>query len=162
LEVASRVAAERQNVTFLLVGDGPEGPALRAAVQSLGLAERVRQPGFRADGRRLMGLMDVYLISSNHEGLPIALLEAMALGLPVVSTAVGGIPEALEHGREGFLARVGATEELARYTKILLDDPLLRQQMGEHARDRIEREFHVRHRVRAMETLYSEILRAES
>jgi glycosyltransferase involved in cell wall biosynthesis len=161
LEVAAQVLNQRQDVTFLLAGDGPEAPGLRARLEALNLAERVRLPGFRADGRRLMGLMDIYLISSGHEGLPIALLEAMALGLPVVSTAVGGIPEALAHGREGFLAPVGATGELARHTLALLDDPALRGQMGAQARDRIETAFHIRHRVRAMETIYAEILQAK-
>ena len=101
LQVAAHVAARRRDVTFLLVGGGPLEAFIQTRIDALGLAHCVRTPGFRQDGRRLMGVLDVYLTTSEFEGLPIALLEAMTLGKPVVSTAVGGIPEVLEtgHGR---------------------------------------------------------------
>ncbi len=123
LEVAKRVAGLRQDVVFIMVGDGPDMPLIRAKLAELGLQDRVYLTGFREDGRRLMGLMDIYLMTSDYEGLPIALLEAMALAKPVVATAVGGIPEVITHGQEGYLASPGAVETLAGYILRVLNDP---------------------------------------
>lgn len=157
LKVASQIASEREDVTFLLAGDGPEAPLLHAQRQALGLCERVRMPGFRPDGRAILNLLDVYLMTSDYEGLPIALLEAMALGKPVVATGVGGIPEAVEHEREGFLAAVGAVDELAHYTTQLLGDRQLRQQMGQFAERTVMERFSLKDRVAFTEKLYLEV-----
>jgi glycosyltransferase involved in cell wall biosynthesis len=158
LEVARRIASEREDVTFLLVGSGSEKETLKARAKALGLTDRLRMPGFRPDGRRVLGLLDVYLMSSEFEGLPVALLEAMALAKPVVATAVGGIPEVVQSGREGFLAPVGAVEELAGHTSRLLSDPVLRSTMGQCGARKTEEEFHLKTRVRFVEDLYRETL----
>ncbi|MCB0164580.1 MAG: glycosyltransferase [Anaerolineae bacterium] len=158
LAVAARVAAARDDVTFLLVGDGPEAAKVKAEAEAKGLTGRLVLPGFREDGRRLMGLMDVYLLTSGFEGLPIALLEAMALGKAVVATAVGGIPELVEPGHDGLLAPVGAIETLAGQTLRLLAEPALAEQLGRQAATKIERRFHIKHRVREIERLYLEVL----
>jgi len=107
----------------------------------------------------LMGLMDVYLMTSEYEGLPIALLEAMALGKPVVATSVGGIPDVVRSGSAGLLAPVGAIGELSDCVLRLLDDPTLRATMGSCGADRVESEHHTRRRVRDIENLYHEVLR---
>jgi glycosyltransferase involved in cell wall biosynthesis len=158
LQVAARVAARRPDVAFLLVGGGPLEPAVREQIEALGLASRVRMPGFRADGRRLMSAMDVYLMTSEFEGLPIALLEAMTLGKPVVSTAVGGVPEVIEHGTTGMMAPVGAIDELGDCVLRLIDDAALRVRMGQAAAAKVESEYHVRRRIEAIENLYHEVL----
>ncbi len=157
LEVAARVAATRSDVTFLMVGGGPLENQIRERVAALGLSHRVRMTGFRPDGRRLMAAMDVFLMTSEFEGLPIALLEAMALGKPVVSTRVGGIPEVLAAGA-GLLASVGAIDELSYGVLQLLNDVKRRARMGAAGAAQVESEYHVKHRVRAIETLYKEIL----
>jgi glycosyltransferase involved in cell wall biosynthesis len=158
LLVAARVAANRSGVTFLLVGGGPLEAAIRTRIEALGLTDCVRTPGFRADGRRLMSAMDVYLMTSEFEGLPIALLEAMALGKPVVSTPVGGVAGVVEAGRTGLLAPVGSIAELSDCVAQLLDDPGLRLRMGSLAAAKVEAEHHAKHRVRAIENLYHEVL----
>ncbi|GIV76563.1 MAG: glycosyl transferase [Litorilinea sp.] len=158
LAVAARVAAARPDVHFLLAGDGPEMPQVRRQVQALGLAERVCLPGFRADGRRLLGLPDVYLLTSGFEGLPMALLEAMALGKPVVATRVGGVPEAVRHGEEGWLAPVGDVDGLSRWVLHLLDRPDQARAMGARAAARVETAFHTRQRVQAIEACYAALL----
>lgn len=158
LAVAAQVAAHHDNVTFLLVGDGPEMGAVQEQIAALGLQERVRLPGFRADGRRYLGLMDIYLMSSQFEGLPIALLEAMALAKPVVATNVGGIPEAVTDGQEGLLTAVGDVAGLADRVQRLLLDPSLRQSMGAAGSARVDADFHIRHRVAAIEAIYGELL----
>jgi len=159
LLVAQRVAAHRPDVTFLLVGGGPLESAIRVQIDALGLTHRVRMPGFRADGRRLLGAMDVYLITSEFEGLPIALLEAMTLGKPIVSTDVGGIPEVLDSGVSGLLTPVGAIDELGKRVIELIDNAPMRSRMGAAAAARVESGFHLKHRVEAIENLYDEILK---
>ncbi|MEZ4617173.1 MAG: glycosyltransferase [Caldilineaceae bacterium] len=158
LAVAAQVAAHDERVTFLLVGDGPEMATVRARVAALGLTDRVRLPGFRADGRRYLGLMDIYLMSSQFEGLPIALLEAMALGKPVVATTVGGIPEAVTDGQEGLLAAVGAVDALAAAVRRLVASAEERARLGAAGAARVDAHFHLRHRVAAIEATYREIL----
>jgi L-malate glycosyltransferase len=158
LAVAAQVAKQEMNVTFLLVGDGPEMPMVQETVRALGLSERIRLPGFRADGRRCIGLMDLYLMTSQFEGLPIALLEAMSLGKPVVATAVGGIPEVITDGQEGRLAPVGAITQLAQLVKTLLDDATQRQLMGERGASKVEATYHIKQRVHAIEEVYEEVL----
>jgi L-malate glycosyltransferase len=159
LAVAAQVARQEVDVTFLLVGDGPEMPMVQETVRALGLSERIRLPGFRADGRRCIGLMDLYLMTSQFEGLPIALLEAMTLGKPVVSTAVGGIPEVITDGQEGLLAPVGAITQLAQLVITLLGDATQRQLMGERGASKVEATYHIKQRVHAIEEVYEEVLR---
>jgi len=158
LQVASRVAARRADVTFLLVGSGPLESAVRAQIDALGLTDRVRTPGFRRDGRRMMSGMDVFLMTSEFEGLPIALLEAMALGKPAVSTAVGGVPEVFSSVEAGFLAPVGAIDELSGHVIRLLDDADLRGRLGAAAAAKVESDYHMKRRVEALEQLYHEVL----
>ncbi len=160
LAVAAQVAQQQPQVTFLLVGDGPEMGVVRAKVAELGLQERVRLPGFRADGRRCIGLMDLYLMTSHFEGLPIALLEAMTLGKPVVATAVGGIPEVITDGGEGRLAPAGAVDQLAQQVLALLADPAQRQRMGQQGAAKVEARYHIKQRVTAIEEIYTTILQS--
>ena len=159
LAVAQRVAAAREDVLFLLVGDGPEMPAVAAAVTQLGLQDRVRLAGFREDGRRLMALMDVYLMTSEYEGLPLAMLEAMALGKPVAATAVGGIPEVIEPGQNGLLAAAGDVDQLAAHVLALLSNPAEAEAMGASGAAKISARYHTRRRVNAIEEIYLELLR---
>ena len=158
LQVAAQVVRQRADVTFLLVGSGPQEPAVSARIEALGLTHRIRTPGFRRDGRRMMSAMDVYLMTSEFEGLPMALLEAMTLGKPVVSTAVGGVPEVLASSGAGFLAPVGAIDTLTSHLIRLLDDADLRSRMGAAGADRVESHYHVKRRVEALEHLYHEVL----
>jgi glycosyltransferase involved in cell wall biosynthesis len=158
LETARRVAGQRRDVTFVLAGYGPEEQALKDTVHALELDDRVRMPGFRPDGRRLLALLDIYLMTSEYEGLPMALLEAMALSKPVVATAVGGIPEVVQHGREGFLTAVAAVDELAQHTVRLLDSPELRSEMGERGARQVETGFHIKSRIKAVENIYLKTL----
>ena len=158
LKVVSRITQQQKNVTFLLVGHGPEEAMLRSKIRELRIEDRIVMPGFRPDGRRVMALMDVFLMTSEFEGLPMALLEAMALRKPVVATAVGGIPEVVKNGDEGFLTHVSAVDELARCITKLLSDPQLRQRMGERGAAKVEEKFHIKHRVKFIEALYLEVL----
>lgn len=155
VEAAGAVARRRADVTFVLVGDGPEMPAVRAAVAAQGLQERVRLTGFRADGRRYLGVMDLFLLTSEFEGMPVALLEAMALGTAVVATAVGGVGEVVEDGRNGRLTAPGAPAQAAAAVCDLLADAAQRRRLGEAAAVTVDTHHHIRLRVAALEAGYA-------
>src|SRR5439155_18500964 len=98
------VAGRRPDAHLLLVGEGPERAAIEAQVRERRLGDRVRLLGLRKDIPRLLQAADVFLLTSISEGIPLTLIEAMAAGLPVVSTRVGGVGEGVEDGVTGRLA----------------------------------------------------------
>ena len=108
----------------LLVGDGPEREALERRIRERGLSDRVQLLGERPDVERLLPAMDVFALSSREEGIPNALLEAMAAGRPVVATAVGGTPEVVEDGETGWLVPPGSAPLLADALERVLRDPV--------------------------------------
>lgn len=123
LAAAARVVAEVPGTRFVAVGQGPQEAEMRELHERLGLGEAVLLLGHRPDAIRIMGACDVFCLASLHEGLPVALMEALALGLAVVATDVGGISEVVEPGREAMLVRPGHPEELASALVDVLTDP---------------------------------------
>jgi len=113
LEALARLAPRGLEPELVLVGDGAERGALEERARALGLERRVRFLGERPDVERLLAGMDVFALSSREEGIPNAVLEAMAAARPVVATAVGGTPEVLENGRTGWLVPPGDPGALA-------------------------------------------------
>jgi glycosyltransferase involved in cell wall biosynthesis len=136
LEAAVEVVAQLPEVRFVAVGQGPLEVEIRAQHARLGLGDRFLLLGHRPDAIRVMAACDVFVLASLYEGLGVAVMEALALGLPVVATAVGGVPEVVEHGREGLLVRPGRPRELAAALVTLLKDPDTRQRMAEAAAQR--------------------------
>jgi glycosyltransferase involved in cell wall biosynthesis len=121
-------------VHVVFVGDGPTREALEATVKNLTDPSKAHVLGRRMDVARLLTAFDVFALSSKSEGLPLVVPEAMASGLPVVSTAVGGIPGVVDEGETGFLTAVGETE-LRDRLKRLVDDPARARAMGARARE---------------------------
>ncbi|HYZ98684.1 MAG TPA: glycosyltransferase [Acidimicrobiales bacterium] len=156
LDAAFEVVDRLPNVRFVLVGQGPQEAEIRALHARMGLGDRVLLLGHRPDAVRLMAGFDVFVLSSLHEGLPVALMEALALGLPVVATDVGGIPELVEHGREGLLVPPGRPPELATALVTLLTDAGRRRQMAEAAGRRGEA-LSIDTAVRQTEAVYHEL-----
>lgn len=113
-----------------LVGDGPLEPAARAQVRDAGLADRVRFLGTRTDVAQVLAAAQVAVLTTRWESLPLAVLEAMRAGLPVVATAVGGMAEAVDDGRTGLLVPPGDDVALVAALRRVLDDPVLRAGMG--------------------------------
>jgi glycosyltransferase involved in cell wall biosynthesis len=141
LEAAARLLGEKPEARFLIVGEGELESALRAQARALGIAERVVFAGFRCDLDRLIPCFDVFCLSSHMEGLGTSLLDAMAFGRPVVATAAGGIPEAVEDGVSGRLVPVRDPHALAQALVGLLGDESLRREMGRAGRRIYEERF---------------------
>lgn len=158
IDVARRVSAARPNAHFVLVGDGPERERIEASVSGSTLEGRVHFAGLQEDVRPYLAEMDVYLMTSQFEGLPVALLEAMAFGVPPVVTDVGGIPELVRAGINGVLAPVGAVDYLAQSIVDLLDDPARRRDLGRAARESVVSGFSMERMQRDLEAMYERVL----
>ncbi len=142
---------------LVLIGLGPLEEELRAQVDQLGLADRVTFLGSRDDVFELLPLLDVFCLSSQFEGFPIALVEAMATGLPCVATTAGGIPEVVDDGVNGLLVPTGDHEALAAAIGRMEADPALARRCGDAARDTAQG-LDLRTSTRRLQELYDDIL----
>ncbi len=139
IEAFARVAAGRPNVHLMLVGDPLEhGEELREQARACGLGDRFHLPGHVAGVHSILKAFDITVNCSVFEGSSNAVLEAMAAGMPVVATAVGGTPEVIEHGKSGMLVPPDDIDRLGRAIGALIDDRALRERCGANARLRIE------------------------
>ena len=143
---------------LLLVGGGELENTVREQVAALGLESRVCFLGIRADVADILRASDAFVLSSRWEGNPMSVMEAMAAGLPVVSTAVGGVPELVRDGETGLLVSSEDTGALAQAIQALVDNPARRQAMGVAARQHAVASFDIRHTVRGYEQLYEALL----
>jgi len=134
LEAAARLQGEFPDVRYVLIGDGAEREAIEAERNRLGLQAIIHLGGHRRDSAAVIAAADVVVLPSRDEGYPNVLLEAMAVGRPVVATAVGDSPRIVRDGETGFLVSPNAVEPFALALGRLLADPALRQSMGARAR----------------------------
>jgi glycosyltransferase involved in cell wall biosynthesis len=158
LDAAARIRAAVPDARFLIVGDGECRQALEARVDALGLREAVRFLGWRADLDRLYADLDVVVLTSRNEGSPVALIEAMAAGVPVVSTAVGGVPDVVAHGTSGLLAPMDDAAAVAEHTVTLLRDRARALAMGGAGRSRVVATYSADRLVADIERLYDALL----
>jgi glycosyltransferase involved in cell wall biosynthesis len=138
-EVARRVP----DAVCVIAGRGELLQSLQQEAAAVGVAERVKLLGFRSDVPDLLALFDVFALPSLSEGLPLSLLEAQAAGAPIVATAVGGNPEAIEADVTGFLVPPGRPEALAERVTWLLERPAEAAAMGARGRVRARERFSV-------------------
>ena len=131
------------NTWLLLVGDGPERDRLEQLAYSLGVRGRTVFAGFQAEPQGFYQAMDLFALTSRHEGLPLALLEAWASGLPVVVSAVGALPQTVVHGMTGMLFKSGDQTALTETLEGLLDSPAWLSQLGRRGRLQVERLYSV-------------------
>ncbi len=146
------------SVRLLLVGTGELETTMRNFAVQLGIEERVHFLGMRSDIPDILNASDIFVLTSSWEGNPMAIMEAMASGLPVVATAVGGVPELVQHGTTGFLVPPEEEKTLVSLLHRLVVDESLRKRMGQSARTYAQAEFDVRRMVKRYETLYTTLL----
>lgn len=143
-----------------VVGDGPLRSQLQKMARELGIGEQVHFPGIVADVRTWLAHFDVLVAPSRREGLPTVLLEAMALGRPVVASRVGGIPEIVTDGVSGLLVPADVPDELGQAIDLLLRDKGKRLGMGQAGRERVVERFGLEEMLRQTESAYEELLAA--
>ena len=157
LRGAARLRAQVPEARFLIVGSGPQKEALRALANDLGLGDVVFFGGFRQDIPAVLAALDVLVIPSLREGLPLTLLEAMAAGTPVVATDAGGMAEVLAKGG-GLVVPPGDVDALVEACLRLLASPELRARMGAAGRAIVARQYSLTRMVERLMTLYRELL----
>ncbi len=160
VRAARQVADRMPDARFVAVGDIDKtlGPPLKTLVDELGLQNRFFFVGTRADVPEVLSSLDIFVLSSLSEGFPLATLEAMAAGKPVVVTNTGGTSEVVQDGSTGFLVPPGDANALAARMCQLLENPAQAKDMGVHARERIESEFTISQMVQRYEELYESVL----
>ena len=154
---AARLAAEFHALQVIIVGDGPEERRIRALIDAHGLTDKVRLLGLRNDVPDILAALDVAVSTSDWEGSPLSVIEYMAAGLPVVATAVGGVPDLITDGVQGVLVQRGDWAGLAGAVGRLLRSPVEAQAMGRRGRERQRREFDLDGMVRRLERLYEDL-----
>jgi len=160
IEAVARMKDAGHDVSLMLVGDGPDRAALESEATRRGLRGEVSFLGALSPPQVAQTLRetDVFCLPSFAEGVPIVLMEAMAMQLPVITSRVMGIPELVEDGVSGRLIRPGSSEDLVEALAELLSDPELRRRLGQAARARVAAEFELRANVRRLWSIYTELL----
>lgn len=149
------LAAREENVTFVVAGSGPEETRLRELAKRLGVAERMIFAGAVSDRPQFYHALDVFILPSLHEGLPMALLEAMASGVPVLASRLEGIAAALAEEQEGLLAGAGDLDELSGKLRRLAENPALRVELAAAARTKAIERYSAARTARLVEAVYS-------
>jgi glycosyltransferase involved in cell wall biosynthesis len=157
LEAAKGVAASRSDAVFLVVGDGPLRGSLQEEAGRLAISDRVIFAGYRTDVKELLSIMDVFVLPSLREGLPMVLLEALAAGKPVVATRVGAVPKVVVHGETGMLLDPGDVEALRRSILYLMDNPLDARKMADAGARKVAEEYSSERMSRAYLRIYNEL-----
>ena len=142
-----------------LVGSGPSWESCKDLAKSLAIEDQVSFLGDRRDVPDLLAQFQIFILSTNYEGLPISILEAMRSGLPVVATSVNGIPEEVEHGKTGLLVPRHDVQALADALQTLIQSPEIRQQMGKAGRQKFEQEFTVDRMIAETKAIYEQVLK---
>ena len=158
LHAAKILLREGANVKVLIVGEGSIRQDLLMQTHDLGISGNVVFLGHREDTDELLQALDIFVLPSLSEGIPMALLEAMAESRPIVASRVGGIPEIIEDGVEGFLVESMDVNNLAERCRRLLESPDVARKMGEQGRNRVEREFSATAMADRVISVYKELL----
>lgn len=158
LHIAARVREKKANVHFLILGDGPEREKLRAIAASHNLDSVVTFAGLVEDPTPYLAGADIYLMSSDYEGLPVALLEAMSMDCAPVVTAVGGIPAVIRHRENGILYDTEDTNAAADAIVELANSESLRKSLATRARMTVDESFNLRDMVRKLESVYISVI----
>ena len=162
LKVAAQVVAGNPSVFFVIAGTGPLESQLHAGAEKLGIAERVRFLGHVSDRVSLFHALDSLLLTSDFEGTPMTLLEAMASGLPVVASGVDGIAEVCTDGKNALLAPPGDRGGFEKAVRRLIDEESLRKTLCIAGRRRVEEHYDIRGIARRIEGIYEEVLEVQS
>lgn len=150
------------DAVLCMVGDGPDRVQLEERAHELGVAHETIFLGYQEDVAPFYAAFDALVLPSGNEGTPVSVIEALAAELPVVATRVGGVPDVVRDGEDGFLVEAGATGDLAERLSRLALDPALRARMGRQGRERVLARYAVQRLVDDIDALYRSLLDAEA
>ncbi|MBI4720432.1 MAG: glycosyltransferase [Chitinivibrionia bacterium] len=162
LSALELLVAGGADAKLVVIGDGPERREIERAAGKLGLRERILLPGYKADAKRYIRHFDVYVLSSLTEGLPIAILEAMHAGTPVVATAVGGVPDLLLNGEAGLLVPPADPRALADAVKKLMQDRGLAGELSRRAQEVVRSKYSLEAMARSYLEAYRDVIARNS
>ncbi len=159
VRAAARAATLCPSLQFVVIGEGPERAAMAALAAELGVADRLRLAGRRADVRRILPAFDIYVQASEYEGMSLAMLEALGAGLPMVSTRVDGVEDVLPSGSGVLLVDVGDVDGLAHGIAKLAADPEQRALLASVSQPRVRSRFTTEVMCDAYRSMYLEVVR---
>jgi glycosyltransferase involved in cell wall biosynthesis len=155
------VILQQPDIRFVVLGEGPDLPAMKTAVEAAGLGENFDFRGYQTQEelKKVYRAVDVLVLPSRREGLPMTILEACSMEVCVAAFSVGGVPEIITHGRNGLLAQPGNIAELAAQILALRQDALLSARLRSNGRATVVNRFSVQAQVRELEAVYADTLR---
>lgn len=158
IDLALKILHKCPETHFVLVGDGEWRTRLERQIEESGKSRNFHLVGVQKQVIPYLSIMDIYLSTSEFEGLPIAMLEAMSCEVPVVATRAGGIGEVIQHGVQGFLSEIEEYEELVDYCVQLIHNLKLHQSMSIAARQRVVDQFSMNRMVEELEGVYETVI----
>ncbi|NJW53435.1 glycosyltransferase [Salinimicrobium oceani] len=158
VKVFKEIESQKENVYGIIVGAGPLEGEIKTELKKLGLSKRVFFPGLKTDVKPYFSAMDIFMMSSSFEGLPIALLEAMSMECAVVSTDAGGIKEVIRNEIDGLTCKVEEWEKLSDLCQTLIDDPEKLGKYQKAARERVVNNFSLKRMVDELEGIYRDLV----
>ena len=159
LQVFKEIETKNPNVYGIIVGAGPLEKEIKAELIKLKLEKNVFFPGLKTDVKPYFSAMDIFMMSSSFEGLPIALLEAMSMECAIVSTDAGGIKEVIRDKQDGLICKVAEWEKLSGLCQVLIDDPEKLNKYKKAARERAVNSFSLKRMVDSLEEIYLSVIR---
>jgi glycosyltransferase involved in cell wall biosynthesis len=162
LRAAAAVIKARPETNFLIIGTGPLRKQLESMSRALGLNNKVVFAGFYEDLNDVLAAMDIFVQSSRTESLPVAVIEAMAAGKPIVATAVGGISEAIEPDKTGIIVPPLDSSQMADAILSLLNNRKKAAQMGRRARQVVAEKFSVQDASRQIAQIYLRVMNSHT
>jgi glycosyltransferase involved in cell wall biosynthesis len=161
LETVAALRGRGVDAVACLVGDGPDREPLEQLAHDLRIARSCFFAGYQPDVAGFYRLFDAFLLPSVNEGTPVSAIEALASGTPVVANRVGGVPDVVRDGVDGFLIEPGDVEGAAERLARLAHEPALRRQLGESGRERVRARYSVDRLVDDVDRLYRALLDAK-
>ncbi len=156
-ELFKQVSDIHPGIYGCIIGDGPLNDEIRTHIRELGLESRILMPGLQTEVKPWLSAVDIFMMTSSFEGLPIALLEAMSMECTVVCTSAGGIREVIRNNTDGFTAEVEQWKDLQQPLTNLIGNPSLLTDWGKRARKRVQEDFSMTTMVQETEKLYHDI-----
>jgi N-acetyl-alpha-D-glucosaminyl L-malate synthase BshA len=145
---------------LLLVGDGPEQPLAQRLASKFQIIDRVHFMGVQNNVARLLSIADILLLPSEKEAFNLTALESMTCGVPVISTKIGGMPEMIENGKEGYLLEVGDVKNMAEKSILLLSDEKLYKEISRNGRTKVREDFSESKIIPQYRALYKKIIKS--